>query len=343
MRLLLLAVALLLVTLTQVLPGWGDAYARSVYPNIARVLSALSGLLPFAVGDLFIALSLAGVAAYPFYARYRLRKKWRHGLAGSLEYLAWIYVWFYAAWGLNYSQAGFYQRTGIAPAPYTEADFRAFTRCYIDRLNASYTSSTAVGRDTLRAEVVKGYRQIAPFLGIHAPFNDHPRVKAMLFSPLASMVGVKGSMGPFFCEFTVNSQVPPSEYPATYAHELSHLLGISNEGEANLYAYLVCTHSSNASIRFSGYLSLLPHVLNNAYRLMDAADYDTLCRDIRPEILQLARENQTYWLGKYNRLIGEAQSRLYEFYLKGNRIAEGQKSYSQVIGLLIACHFLENR
>ena len=27
----------------------------------------------------------------------------------------------------------------------------------------------------------------------------------------------------------------------------------------------------------------------------------------------------------------------YELYLKGNRIAEGQKSYSQVIGLLISC------
>lgn len=335
-RLILLAVVLLLVILAQAIPAWGDAYSRMLYPYIGKALSVLSASLPFAVGDLFIALSIAGVIVYPFFARYRLKKKWRQGLAGSLEYLAWVYVWFYVAWGLNYSQPDFYRRTGIARADYTEEDFLDFTHRYIDSLNASYTSFMDIDPDTLRTEVVEGYRSIAPTLGIHPPFNNHPRVKTMLFSPLASMVGVKGSMGPFFCEFTVNADVPSSEYPATYAHELAHLLGIANEGEANFYAYLVCTRSSHASIRFSGYLSVLPHVLNNAYRLMNAPAYDTLCREIRPEILRLAHDNQAYWQGKYNRLIGKAQSRLYELYLKGNRIAEGRKSYSQVVGLLIA-------
>lgn len=46
----------------------------------------------------------------------------------------------------------------------------------------------------------------------------------MLFTPLISMVGVTGSMGPFFCEFTLNGDLLPSQYPATYAHELAHLL-----------------------------------------------------------------------------------------------------------------------
>lgn len=335
-RRLSLGGALVLVILFQAVPGWGEAYSTHLYPVVAWVLSGLSALLPFAVGDLFIALSIAGVLLYPFYARYRRKKKWRQGLAGSVEYLVWVYVWFYAAWGLNYSQPDFYQRTGIEQARYTETDFRAFTRSYIDRLNTAYTPLLPVSPDTLRAEAVEGYRQMAPTIGIHAPFHPHPQVKTMLFSPLASMVGVKGSMGPFFCEFTVNADVPPSEYPATYTHELAHLLGIANEGEANFYAYLVCTRSSQPAIRFSGYFLLLPYVLNNAYRLLDEEEYTALCHDIRPEILQLARENQTYWLGKYNRLVGEAQSRLYELYLKGNRIAEGQKSYSQVVGLLIA-------
>lgn len=335
-RLLLLALALLLVILTQTVPGWGDSYARSVYPLLARPLSALSGQIPFAVGDLFIALSLVRVLVYPFYAHFVRKKKWKRTWAGSAEYLVWVYIWFYAAWGLNYSQADFYRRTGIMPVSYTETDFRDFTRRYIRQLNASYTALTTVDRNVLREEMVEGYRQIAPAGGIHAPFNDCPRVKTMLFSALASQVGVKGSMGPFFCEFTVNGDVPSSEYPATYAHELSHLLGIANEGEANFYAYMVCTRSRLSAVRFSGYLSLLPHVLNNAYRLMDGNEYDSLCLDIRPEILRLAQQNQAFWRSKYNATIGNLQSRLYELYLKGNHIAEGQKSYSQVIGLLIA-------
>lgn len=86
----------------------------------------------------------------------------------------------------------------------------------------------------------------------------------MLFTPFISMVGVTGSMGPFFCEFTLNGDLLPANYPATYAHELAHLLGITSEAEANFYAYQVCTRSQAMGIRFSGYFSVLGHVLGNA-------------------------------------------------------------------------------
>ena len=114
-RLFLLAILLATVILLQVVPGWGDVYAQCIYPIVGELLSDLSGPVPFAVGDLFIALSLVGVVAWPFYVRFQQKKKWRAGLAGSAEYLAWVYVWFYLAWGLNYAQSDFYRRTGIAP------------------------------------------------------------------------------------------------------------------------------------------------------------------------------------------------------------------------------------
>ena len=47
-----------------------------VYPSIARVLSSFSRLVPFAIGDLFIALSIAGVLLYPVYARCIRKQKW---------------------------------------------------------------------------------------------------------------------------------------------------------------------------------------------------------------------------------------------------------------------------
>lgn len=89
-----------------------------------------------------------------------------------------------------------------------------------------------------------------------------------MFTPLISMVGVTGSMGPFFCEFTLNGDLLPPQYPATYTHELAHLLGITSEAEANFYAYQVCTRSVNKEIRFSGYFSILGHVLANARQLI---------------------------------------------------------------------------
>ena len=58
-RLSLLALLLVAVILLQVVPGWGDFYAQRLYPIIGELLSDLSGPVPFAVGDLFIALSLS--------------------------------------------------------------------------------------------------------------------------------------------------------------------------------------------------------------------------------------------------------------------------------------------
>ncbi|MDE6216197.1 DUF3810 domain-containing protein [Bacteroides sp.] len=336
-RHVLLIVCLSTVWATQLLPGWGDIYAQFVYPTVSRLLSSFSRLLPFAVGDLFIFLSIAGLLLYPFYARHhRGKKKWKPILLNEAEYLLWLYAWFYLAWGLNYSQKDFHTRTGIPYTAYTPEVFQRFADSYINRLNASYTDITTIDKPTVCRESVQGYRQISDTLGVHRPPRLSPRAKTMLFTPLTSMVGITGSMGPFFCEFTLNGDLLPSQYPATYAHELAHLLGITSEAEANFYAYQVCTRSPVQAIRFSGYLSILSHVLMNARLLMDEEAYTALTDRIRPEIKTLYLQNRAYWMEKYSPLVGEIQNFIYDLYLKGNRIQNGRKNYSEVIGLLIS-------
>ena len=237
---------------------------------------------------------------------------------------------------LNYSQPHFLptDKDSLYPA-YTPENFRNFVDDYVDKLNGSYVDVTTINKDLIRRETVRGYNQISDTLGVHHPFHKSPRVKTMLFTPLISMVGVTGSMGPFFCEFTLNGDLLPSQYPATYAHELAHLLGISSEAEANFYAYQVCTRSQARGIRFCGYFSVLGHVLVNARRLMDEEEYKELFKRIRPEIIELAKSNQKYWTEKYSPLIGDIQDWIYDLYLKGNKIQSGRKNYSEVVGLLI--------
>lgn len=341
-RYIVLVGLLLLIYLTQSLPALGAIYAKQIYPAIAYILSSFSHLIPFAIGDLFIALSIAGVLLYPIYARCFQKKKWKRILLNDLEYLLWIYIWFYAAWGLNYSQPNFYQRTDIPYTAYTPENLRSFVDDYVENLNASYVDVTTINEDLIRQETVHGYNQISDTLGVHRPFHKSPRVKTMLFTPLISMVGVTGSMGPFFCEFTLNGNLLPSQYPATYAHELAHLLGVSSEAEANFYAYQVCTRSQAREIRFCGYFSVLNHVFSNARRLMDEAEYKELFNRIRPEIIELARRNQTYWTEKYSPLIGDVQDWIYDLYLKGNKIQSGRKNYSEVVGLLISYEAWKN-
>ena len=50
-----LLLLLILVTLTKMIPLWGVIYTYRVYPVIGTLLSPISGIFPFAVGDIFIA------------------------------------------------------------------------------------------------------------------------------------------------------------------------------------------------------------------------------------------------------------------------------------------------
>ena len=361
----LLLVLLLLVTLVKMIPLWGFIYTTRIYPIIGTLLSPISGFFPFAVGDIFIALSIAWVIFYPIYEiglRKKLARRYfflaakkgcypkKKVVFGRVaEYLLWVYAWFYIAWGLNYSQPNIYDRTGMKPVEVSEAKFKAFAYQYADSLNALSISSDIAGssifsdsivddglKNRVRDAVLKEYNKIGYKEGINAPFNQHPHAKTMLFTPLSSMSGVTGSMGPFFCEFTLNGDILPHDYPATYAHEFAHFLGVANEGEANFYSYIVCTASADKQVRFSGYYHIFFHVLNNVFDILGEKEGERFLKHIRPEIIQLAKSDRRYWLSKRCKALDAAQDFIFELYLRGNHVAEGRKSYSGVIGLILA-------
>ena len=361
----LLLVLLLLVTLAKMIPLWGFIYTTHIYPIIGTLLSPISGFFPFAVGDIFIALSIAWVIFYPIYEiglRKKLARRYfflaakkgcypkKKVVFGRVaEYLLWVYAWFYITWGVNYSQPNIYDRIGMKPVEVSEAKFKAFAYQYADSLNALSISSDIAGssissdsivddglKNRVRDAVLKEYNKIGYKEGINAPFNQHPHAKTMVFTPLSSMSGVTGSMGPFFCEFTLNGDILPHDYPATYAHEFAHFLGVANEGEANFYSYIVCTASADKQVRFSGYYHIFFHVLNNVFDILGEKEGERFLRHIRPEIIQLAKSDRRYWLGKRCKALDAAQDFIFELYLRGNHVAEGRKSYSGVIGLILA-------
>lgn len=346
LRISILIGLLATVMLFQNIDGWGDFYAQTIYPSIAFVLSSFSNIFSFAIGDLFILLTILFLIAYPFLARKR-GEKWVVILFREIEFAGWIYVWFYLAWGLNYSQSGMLEKLNIKPSQCSEEQFREFAKNYVEELNSSYDDiangkyeiieyKTDNTRQILMEEVVKSYHSIGSKFAINTPWLKNPKVKNMMFSPLISMFGVSGSMAPFFCEFTVNSDVLPLDYPTTYAHEMAHQLGITSEAEANFYAYQVCTNSQNPQIRFSGYNSIIRYILGNARSILGEEEYSEFYKTIDPNIIKIAQEKSRYWKEKYSPLLGKAQDIIYNAYLKSNKISGGIKNYSQVIGLLIS-------
>lgn len=328
-------------------PAAGEWYARSVYPGVAAILSSFSRIFSFSIGDCFIYGSLVGLLIYLAYAFVRRRSVVRP-LWLVVEYLAWVYVWFYLTWGLNYFRQDFFTRSGVEAVTYSEEQFKCFLERYTDSLNLSYLPIEHIDTFFVSQAIQEGYGRLSSRFGLLRPpvkrltsgnslSTARLRPKPMLFSSLMSSVGVMGYIGPFFNEFNLNADLLAVQYPSVYAHELSHVLGVSNEAEANLYSYLVCTASDLPEVRFSGYFSLFPYVLGNAYRILDKDEFEAWKTHLRPEIKELYNRKTAYWQTLYSPWIGKIQDLVYDFFLKGNNISSGTANYSEVIRLVMAC------
>ncbi len=122
-RLLILTVLLLFVWTAMLMVDVSEWYALSVYPSIYRMLSRFSSLFPFSVGDCFIYGSIIGLIIYLTYTIVKGKGFWRR-IRRIIENLAWVYVWFYMAWGLNYFRHDFYTEKYWHPSSSLPLGFR---------------------------------------------------------------------------------------------------------------------------------------------------------------------------------------------------------------------------
>ena len=323
----------IIIILFQQIPSLSHFYANHIYPLIRTAMNGFSSFFPFSLYDLFIVGAIVGVIIGIVCLFFRTTRK--KSFFALVFGLGWVYIAFYALWGINYFAPDFMTRNQLTPVAYDSAQFRAFLSEYTNLLNQSYTvvpQYKAAQLDSLIRAAEQPVRAQFNFPALPASAT----VKPMLFGTLYASMGIRGYYGPFFAESHVNPRFLPHERPAVTAHELGHLAGITSEAEANLYAYLITTRSENAGVRFSGYYSILPYVLANAYKNLPEPAYRQFVERIDPQIIALYRQSREHWQALYSERLGNIQDWLYEAYLKGNNIPSGQANYSEVVGLLIA-------
>ena len=330
----LLLASIAFITLCRYQPGIAEWYARTVYPPLSAALSAFSSLFPFPLMELLVVSLILWLILYPVWKR-KKGIPWRKILLREMEMLAWIYVWFYWGWGLNYFRYNIYTRLQTPPVPYEEQHFKEFLKDYTEKLNSTYQSDTEIDSERLKEYVQTFYANLPSTYGLSQP-KEWQEPKNFIFTSLYNKVGVLGSMDPFFAEAQLNDDLPEVQYPFTYAHEFSHLLGVSNEAEANYWAYRACTESPSTTLQYCGYFGLFPYVLSNASYLLPKEDFQAWIKTIRPEVKEQYNQKNAYWQEKYSPLIGSIQDFTYNLFLKGNKIASGKKNYAEVIGLLLS-------
>ena len=337
-RHIILLVLLSFVVAARLSEQIGEWYSTVLYPLTSSALSWLVSWIPFSLEELVVVAAVI-LLILIIVSGYVKRESLKNICFRSLELVLWVYVWFYIGWGCNYYRESIYSRCDVERQEYDDAVFREFLSDYSDDLNCAFEllpdDSFVIEQSVLETYVKSGFSAVSKSYGLASPRRwQHP--KYLWFNSLYSSVGVLGFVGPFFCETQMNADLLPDQLPFVYAHEYSHLLGVSSEDEANFWGYMICTGSDIPQVRYSGYYSILPYVLVNASRVLSDEEYRSFVSSVNPDIIAQYNSQREYWNDKYSKTLGRIQSAVYNAFLKGNKVSSGTASYLEVIDMIIS-------
>jgi hypothetical protein len=336
---LVVAVALALIPLPA---GWVERfYSRGIYPWVQSWLTPLTNRISFSVGDvLLIALALA----FPIWwiiriksARGRRSRAVASLFLKSLVAIAIIYLAFLVLWGFNYQRLPLMAKLDYDEARLTEDARYGLLRTTIERLNTDSESAHSLewpSEERWRSQLLDGFNRIVIELGNRRGIA--PAVpKTSLADVLLGKTGVGGFTNPFGLEVILNSDLLPIERPFTVAHEWAHLAGFADEAEANFIALLACGSSETPAIRYSAWLALFPYLQLHERPARPEDRRPHLAPEVIADLHAIAERASRRMSPK----MSEVQGRVYDGFLKANRVQAGIGSYGLFVRLMLGTRF----
>ena len=317
-------------------------YARGAFPAIQRAVTGASNAVPVAVLDVLIAgavilaaLAIASVLRAPSGVRLATlgQRAWQTGGVAAL-----LYLFFLAAWGLNY------RREPVST--WLDFDERRATPETVASLNETALSELirlrpglpARHEDWPRREIVA--RTLAPAveaavrqLGLPSPVVPG-RPKSTLLNPFLTRAGVSGLTDPFFLETLLPSNLLEFEYPAVIAHEWGHLAGLARESDASFFGLVACLRGDEGA-QYSAWLEIFLQTLAEPGSVQRKSSVSRLPALVRSDIDAMAARTARDRV----RIVSRASWRVYDRYLRSNRVAGGLQNYGEVVRLLAGTRF----
>jgi len=319
-----------------------DIYSRMFFPAIRNIIDMTLGRLPFPSVYLFIA-SVALVFGV-YINRLRKRKGWRYKIFYSFRALAnglgALIFFFLVFWGFNYQRTSIVQQLGLVPKALNLEQVKNeinITQRLVQQYRRALTSDTAAIQETilypqLEIMVRRNIADNLDMLGLN--FTGRPRTK--LFPPPGFMrkMGILGIYFPFTGESYIDPTLHALEKPFTVAHEMAHSYGVTDEGEANFIAWVICTNSDDPLLRYSGQLKLLAYQIRDYYK-MDPEEYKkwikTLDSGVRNDLISIQKAGEE--IKPYSI---ELSRRTNDIFLKSQGVKAGIMSYQQLPKLAFA-------
>ncbi|MBI3403229.1 MAG: DUF3810 family protein [Acidobacteria bacterium] len=315
-------------------------YTRGPYRFLQALLTSASNLAPFALFDVLL---IAVAVAWTVLATRDVRRSGLRGVvaiaARTLVWISAIYLTFLVAWGLNYRGVRLIDALGVDRARVSPDALRRAADLAVARVNTLRDRAYADGwlaAGTIEPELAGAFARAMDAIGRRPLVVARP--KRTLIDWYFQRAAVSGMTDPFFLETLVAGDLLPFERPFVIAHEWSHLAGLTDEGDANFGGWLACVRGS-AGDQYSGWLFLYEELASASGGRERARLAAALAAGPREDLAavrdRLARH--------VNRRVAAAGWRVYDSYLKANRVEAGAASYAEVVRLVLGARLPNGR
>ena len=316
-------------------------YSMSFYPQLERTITPLSNRLPFAVLDvLLVGLAVALTVTLIRVIRDAWLTRTVARLFRTLAHLAAIgavlYLLFLVLWGFNYRRLPMGERLVLDRAVPSSDEVVQLGLRAIDGMNALHAAAHGEAQrepEWRNAGLRRAFADVQRALS-DAPPAEPGRLKRSLLGPYFRWTGVDGMINPFALEVIANPDLLPFERPFVAAHEWGHLAGYADEADANFVGWLTCVRASPAA-QYSGWFYLYWQIsgeVNNQERTLLNAALTSGPRDDINAVIARLRRGQVPALQR-------ASWKVYDQYLKANRVDAGVRSYGLVVNLILRARF----
>ncbi len=321
--------------------------------ELPRVLSLVTGWLPFALAELVIAAvllrQLVGLVRGLADVRARRDPPGRAALRGGLRLAqdaGVLIALFYLLWGFQYARPGVEATLGLPErGPIPRAELAEVTEALVERTNALYLAlngETDLGVPTPAAPIrpqvpalEDGWDRAVEQWDLPDRFRQrHGAPKAFLMTPIVRRVQIAGMYFPYTGEALVMGDLPGPARGKDLAHEMAHQRGVARESDANTLAYLVTVLSPDLHQRYSGALFLQRQLLSEL-AVVDPETTVTLLERRLPGVQRDVDAIRDYWL-RGRGPVGEMARRANDAMLRSHGIPEGVANYRGSVWVVVA-------
>ena len=340
--------ALTIYVISRFIPSFAEFW--TVYPAqfIRFVLAKLTGWIPFSLAEcLILALPLLAIGYIVFSTISTKRDtsdenfyRWLRPLISIILVICTI---FFIGFGPAYSRKNLSDNLGLKRDAVSAKELYTTGKKLVNEISKekdliqfdpSGSSIMPYDYNTLKSKINDAFDKYASNADYISHFRSNP--KAIALSEPMTYTHISGVYTFMTGESNINTNYPDFLVPFTMAHEMAHQRGIAREEEANFVAFLVCTSSDDAYIRYCGYTNLLHYIIG----ALSSADseknaqlfyYDTP-KEVRGEFFAYSE-----FFDKYRESVAsDVTGAVNNTFLQSQGQSAGTKSYGLVVDLAVA-------